>query len=161
SSATVTGLDGGPFSVLTFFAELEQALIVYGTQGETSTNREAAEELQRAILERGPNITVPLKSDREATEGDLKDRHVLLIGRAERGGDPADGAATGPWRDVGGGGRLPARRGGEGPGRAGEGRGENRDRGALRSPPRTTGIPCRLAGSRRRPPVPRSPAAPR
>jgi hypothetical protein len=82
-SVAVTGLDGGPFSMLTFFAELEQALIVYGTQGETPTNREAAEELQRAIRERGPNITVPLKSDRETTEGDLKDRHVLLIGRPD------------------------------------------------------------------------------
>jgi hypothetical protein len=79
----VTGLDGGPFSVLTCFSELEQTLIVYGTQEETPSNREAALELQRAIIERGSNITVPVKSDREATEADLKSRHVLLIGRPD------------------------------------------------------------------------------
>ncbi len=83
ASETVTGLEGGPFSVLTYLSELEQTLIVYGTQDETPTNREAAEELQRALLERGPNITVPIKSDREATDADLKNRHLLLIGRPE------------------------------------------------------------------------------
>jgi hypothetical protein len=83
ASGALTGLDGGPFGVSTFFAELEQTLIVYGTQEEAPTNREAAEDLQRAIIERGPNITVTVKSDREATEDDLKNHHVLLIGRPE------------------------------------------------------------------------------
>jgi hypothetical protein len=83
SSDVLTGLDGGPFSVATFFDELEQALIVYGTQGEVPTNREAARELQRAIIERGPNLTVAVKSDREATKDDLKNHHVVLIGRPD------------------------------------------------------------------------------
>jgi hypothetical protein len=83
SSEAVTGLDAGPFSVLTFLSELEQTLIVYGTQGETASNREAAEDLQKGLIERGPNITVAIKSDREATEGDLKSHHVLLIGRPD------------------------------------------------------------------------------
>jgi hypothetical protein len=83
SSDEPTGLDGGPFTVLTFGSELEQTLIVYGTQGETPSNREAAEELQKGLIERGPNITVAIKSDREATEDDLKTHHVLLIGRPD------------------------------------------------------------------------------
>jgi hypothetical protein len=83
SSEAVTGLDGGPFSVLTFLSELEQTLIVYGTQAEEPTNRQAAEELQKAIVERGPNVTVPVKSDRAVTEDELKNHHVLLVGRPD------------------------------------------------------------------------------
>jgi hypothetical protein len=85
-SEAVTGLDGGPFGVQTFFDELEQTLIVYGTKDDAAANREAALELQRAIIERGPNITVPVKSDREATDDDLKGRHLLLVGRPESNG---------------------------------------------------------------------------
>src|SRR5262249_1518287 len=33
SSEQLTGLEGGPFSVQTFYSELEKTLIVYGTQG--------------------------------------------------------------------------------------------------------------------------------
>jgi hypothetical protein len=85
---TKTGLPGatpapGPFSVLTFYAELEQTLIVYGTRDEANTNKEAAEALQRAIVERHANYTVPIKSDRDVTEDDLKKNHVILIGRPE------------------------------------------------------------------------------
>src|SRR5262249_27966373 len=57
--------------------------IVYGTKAEAPTNREAAEALQRAIVESGPNVTVPTKSDAEVTDGDLKSRHLLLIGRPD------------------------------------------------------------------------------
>jgi hypothetical protein len=85
---TKTGLPGagvapGPFSVLTFYAELEQTLIVYGTQDEANTNKEAAEALQRAIVERHANYTVPIKSDRDVSDDDLKKNHVILIGRPE------------------------------------------------------------------------------
>jgi hypothetical protein len=83
SSEAVTGLDGGSFSVLTFLAELEQTLIVYGTQGETASNHEAAQEMQKGLIERGPNITVAVKSDREMTDDDLKTHHILLIGRPD------------------------------------------------------------------------------
>jgi hypothetical protein len=82
-STRITGLEGGPFSVQTYNAELEQTLIVYGTRDELPTNREAAEALQKGIIERGSNITVPVKSDRDATDDDLKTRHVLLIGRPD------------------------------------------------------------------------------
>jgi hypothetical protein len=75
--------DGGVFSILSFYAELEQTLIIYGTADEAAANREAAELLQRAIIERHANYTVPIKADREVTENDLKTHHLLLIGRPD------------------------------------------------------------------------------
>ncbi len=69
------------FSVLSFLHELEQTLIVYGTADETPVNKEAAEALQQAIRARHSNYTVPIKSDAEVTEPDLKSHHLLLIGR--------------------------------------------------------------------------------
>jgi hypothetical protein len=75
--------NGGPFSVLTFGNELEETLIVYGTADEKATNREAAEALQQALRERGPNITVPIKADTEVADRDLQSRHLLLIGRPD------------------------------------------------------------------------------
>jgi hypothetical protein len=86
--------NGGAFSVLSFQAELEQALIVYGTADEVATNREAAEAWQRAIVERGPNYTVPIKSDVQVTEDDLKTHHLLLVGR------PDCNAVVGRFRDA-------------------------------------------------------------
>ncbi len=73
----------GPFAVQTFHAELEQTLIVYGTLAETNTNKEAAEALQHGIVARHSNYTVPIKSDREVSEDELKKNHVILIGRPE------------------------------------------------------------------------------
>jgi hypothetical protein len=75
--------NGGAYSILSFYADLEQTMIVYGTIGELATNREAAEALQRALLERGPNITVPIKTDKEVTDENLKKHHVLVIGRPD------------------------------------------------------------------------------
>ncbi len=74
---------GGPFSVLSFWSEIEETMIVYGTGDEVPTNREAAEALQKALLRRGANVLVPIKSDREATAAELKSHHVLLIGRPD------------------------------------------------------------------------------
>jgi hypothetical protein len=75
--------NGGPFSALSFFAELERTLIVYGTVDETPSNHETALAVQRGLLERGPNITVPIKSDREVTPEDMLTHHLLLIGRPD------------------------------------------------------------------------------
>jgi hypothetical protein len=72
----------GVFTVHSFYHDLEQTLIAYGTLDEIHTNREAAEALQQAIR-RGPNITVPIKADKDVTDADLKDRHLLLIGRPD------------------------------------------------------------------------------
>jgi hypothetical protein len=80
---TAAKANGGVFSVLSFLGEQEQTLIVYGTADETPTNREAAEALQRGIRERWSNYTVPIKSDRDVTEADLKGHHLLLVGRPD------------------------------------------------------------------------------
>jgi hypothetical protein len=80
---TAAKANGGVFSVLSFNGEQEHSLIVYGTGDETPTNREAAEALQQAIRERWSNYTVPIKSDTEVTEADLKSHHLLLIGRPD------------------------------------------------------------------------------
>ncbi len=73
--------NGGAFTTLTFKDEPEQTLIVCGTADEANVNREAAEALQQAIRASGSNVTVPIKSDREVTDDDLKTHHLLLIGR--------------------------------------------------------------------------------
>ncbi len=73
--------NGGAFTTQTFNSEPEQTLIVYGTVDEANVNREAADALQQAIRARGTNVTVPIKSDREVTDEELKTHHLLLIGR--------------------------------------------------------------------------------
>jgi hypothetical protein len=78
-----TKREGGVFSVLSFYGELDHTLIVYGTAGETAANREAAESLQRGIIERHSNYTVPMKPDRDVTDDDLRAHHLLLIGRPD------------------------------------------------------------------------------
>jgi hypothetical protein len=69
------------FSILSFAGEQEDTLIVYGTAEEVPTNREAAEAMQKAIRESWSNITVPIKSDQEVSEAELKTHHLILIGR--------------------------------------------------------------------------------
>ncbi|MCS6850743.1 MAG: C45 family autoproteolytic acyltransferase/hydrolase [Gemmataceae bacterium] len=73
----------GVYSILSFYPEQEQTLIVYGTQDEASAQQEAAEVLQRSIRERWSNITIPIKADRDVTDAELKERHLLLIGRPD------------------------------------------------------------------------------
>ena len=46
-------------------------------------NREAAEALQRAIVQKWSNVTVPIKSDKDVTDADLRTHHLLLIGRPD------------------------------------------------------------------------------
>ncbi len=72
---------GNFWSIDSFEAEPELALIVYGTLRDRDAQREAAELLQRRIARRGSNFSVAIKSDTEATDDDLKNHHVLLIGR--------------------------------------------------------------------------------
>jgi hypothetical protein len=77
------GAGGGPFSIFSFHDELANTLIIYGTADEASSNKETAENLQRGIVEFRWNYTVPIKSDKEVTEADLKSHHLLLVGRAD------------------------------------------------------------------------------
>jgi len=80
---TAAKANGGIYSFLSFHAEQEHTLIVYGTADEAPTNREAAESVQKAIRERWSNYTVPIKSDREVSDADLKSNHLLLVGRPD------------------------------------------------------------------------------
>jgi len=70
----------GLWSVEAFEEDPDGSVIVYGTIVDAHAQREAAERLQRQIARRWCNCLVELRSDREATSEDLKDRHVLLVG---------------------------------------------------------------------------------
>ena len=73
--------NGSPFTILTLDDELENALIVYGTQDEEVGNHEAAKLLQTALRRREHNVQPPIRADREVSEADLRGRHLLLVGR--------------------------------------------------------------------------------
>jgi hypothetical protein len=75
--------NGSAYTVNSFSTELDKTLIVYGTAYEELTNREAAETLQRGIRERGSNYAVPFKADRAVTDEELRNHHLLLIGRPD------------------------------------------------------------------------------
>jgi hypothetical protein len=75
--------NGGPFSIVSFYHELDKTLIVYGTDDEVSSNKEAAEALQQALRERYWNFTVPINADMKVTDAELGSRHVMLIGRPD------------------------------------------------------------------------------
>jgi hypothetical protein len=76
-------LRGGPYSVVGFLREPEETLIVVGTGDEGEAQKEAAELLQKAIRVSHSNFTVPIRTDREVSEEELKTHHLLLIGRPD------------------------------------------------------------------------------
>jgi hypothetical protein len=80
---TAAKASGGVFNVLSFHDELRQSIIVYGTGDEVSTNKEAAEALQHAIVQNHSNLRVPIKTDKEVSEADLQAHHLLLVGRPD------------------------------------------------------------------------------
>jgi hypothetical protein len=57
------------------------------------TNREAAEALQDALRRREHNVAVPIKKDSEVTAEEMKQKHLLLIGR------PNSNKLTAQFRD--------------------------------------------------------------
>lgn len=69
------------WTIDSFEAEPQQALIVYGTLRDRAAQREAATLLQRAIARRFSNIELPLRSDVEVTDDELRGHHLLIIGR--------------------------------------------------------------------------------
>ncbi|WP_028605758.1 C45 family autoproteolytic acyltransferase/hydolase [Ottowia thiooxydans] len=73
--------NGSPFTVLTLGSELERTLIVYGTQDEEAGNQEAARLLQTALRRREHNVKPAIRADRDLTEEELRNHHMLLIGR--------------------------------------------------------------------------------
>jgi len=74
---------GGYWSIDSFEAEPERALIVFGTLKEADTQREAAEHLQKGIAQRWSNVRVPIESDKDVSDADLTSHHLLLVGRPE------------------------------------------------------------------------------
>ncbi len=73
--------NGSPFTILTLDDELEQVLIVAGTQQEATGNLEAAKLLQQSLRRREHNVLPRLTTDREVSEEDLRRHHLLLVGR--------------------------------------------------------------------------------
>ncbi len=71
----------GFWSIDSFEAEPDKAVIVYGTLNDRAAQRESADLLQTAIRRRWTNITVPIVSDRDVTEEVLRSHHVIIIGR--------------------------------------------------------------------------------
>jgi hypothetical protein len=76
-----SGRTGGPFTVLTFYPDIERTLIVYGTKDEEAANSEAAQELRKALLRRGANVDVAIRADGKVTDKELASHHLLLVGR--------------------------------------------------------------------------------
>lgn len=72
---------GSGWSIDSFESEPQRALIIYGTLADRDAQREAATHLQRKIARRWSNILAPIKSEAEVTADDLKNHHLLLIGR--------------------------------------------------------------------------------
>src|SRR5262249_9608453 len=72
-----------PYSLMSFDAERERTLIVYGTRDEEAGNRAAAEDVQRLVRTRWSNQTLPIMADKNVTDDDLKSNHLLLIGRPD------------------------------------------------------------------------------
>lgn len=77
---------GPTFTTATWLEEQDHAVIVYGTAGDAAANREAATALQTALRVSHGNEIVPVKSDAVVTDADLKDNHVILIGRPAANG---------------------------------------------------------------------------
>lgn len=72
---------GAVFSTSHWLSEPESALIVAGTAGDVAANREAAAALQKVVRVQWGNVVVPVKTDAEVTDADLKGKHVALVGR--------------------------------------------------------------------------------
>jgi Phospholipase B len=75
---------GPVYSTSHWLEEPESAIIVYGTAGDKATNSEAATALQAAVrvsIAYGRNVIVPVRADTDVNDIDLRDRHVVLVGR--------------------------------------------------------------------------------
>ncbi len=84
--ARVARANGGRFDVVSFMHDIEQTIIVYGTADDADGNRDAAEVLQERLRMAHSNIALPIVADAQATEEQLKNHHVLLIGRPSTNG---------------------------------------------------------------------------
>jgi hypothetical protein len=71
------------YAIGLFEDEREKALIVYGTSDDEAANRAAAVTLQEDIRTHWSNEVVPLKSDKDVSDDELRNHHLLLIGRPD------------------------------------------------------------------------------
>lgn len=67
--------------VFSYEAEPERTLIVFGTQRDAAAQREAAALLAGEVARRFHNIRPPIKPDTDVTDDDLRQNHLLLVGR--------------------------------------------------------------------------------
>lgn len=80
--------NGGAAMICTFADQIDQTLIVYGTLDDAAGNRDAAETVQKKLIEAWFNVAVPIRSDNEVRDEELRGNHLILIGR------PATNAVT-------------------------------------------------------------------
>lgn len=96
-SESPPGSEGGHFwAIESYEPELDKTLIVYGTRQDVELEREAAELLQRKIARRWSNIRVPIISEDDVSQEQLKTHHLLLIGRPAANGITAASQETLP-----------------------------------------------------------------
>lgn len=78
---------GGHFwAIESYEAELDHTLIVYGTKQDVHLQREAADLLKNKIARRWSNQRVPVVADSDVTDEQLKNNHLLLVGRPATNG---------------------------------------------------------------------------
>ena len=75
--------NGSPYAISSFEDEREQTLIVYGTRDEEAANRETALAIQEKIRSHWSNQMIPVKTDQQVTDDDLRKNHLLLVGRPD------------------------------------------------------------------------------
>ena len=70
-------------AIQAFDEQRDKTLIVYGTSDDESANRLTAEALQEVIRTHWSNQIVPIKSDKDVSDDELRNHHLLLIGRPD------------------------------------------------------------------------------
>lgn len=83
NQAAPTELSKPQWSIFGFDKNLEDTIIIYGTQAESAANKEAAERLQEVIARRYGNYRSVILKDNEVKPEAMKDKNLLLIGRPE------------------------------------------------------------------------------
>jgi hypothetical protein len=73
--------NGGEADLGAFADDLSHTLIVCGTRNDAAANRDAGLACQRAMRIAWNNLDLPIKADTDATDDDLKNNHLILIGR--------------------------------------------------------------------------------
>jgi hypothetical protein len=72
-----------PHAVKLSVEQWENAVIVYATGDNAAANRIAAQEVQRVVRTRGPNIAVPIRADQELSREEVISKHLVIVGRPQ------------------------------------------------------------------------------